>query len=312
MLTYLQATVIGAVQGVTELFPVSSLGHSVLIAEWLGGDWKELATPENPGDATPYLAFIVALHVATVVALLAFYRRDWYVIIRGFFATLRSRRLETVPQRMAWLLVIGTVPVALIGSFLEHPLHALFEAPIFASVFLTLNGVLLLLGDQLRRRNEPTLAEYGRRFALQEASRELRSTRTEDNRQSDRRIAALGFRDALGIGFAQVGALFPGFSRAGVTMVGGLWRGLEHQFAAKLAFLLATPVIMGAGILELPSLFGPETVGIRGPIIVGAVVSGTSSWLAVRYLERYFETRTLLPFAVYCIFVGLASTIRFM
>ncbi|MGW1738062.1 undecaprenyl-diphosphate phosphatase [Nocardia sp. NPDC001965] len=311
MLTYVQATVIGAVQGVTELFPVSSLGHSVLFAAWLGGDWQTLVGPDESDSGTPYLAFVVALHVATAVALLCHYRRDWYEIVSGFLTTLRTRRPATVAQRLAWLIVIASVPVAVLGPLLVHPLHALFAAPVCAGFFLTLNGVVLLVGEGLRRRNEPTLAEYGRRFALQGSGRRAATSRESARRQADRRLAALDVRDALGIGAAQLGALLTGFSRAGLTMVGGLWRGLEHAHAAKFAFLLATPAILGAGLVEIPELIGPATEGIHGPILAGALVSGISSWLAVRFLEQYFRTRTLLPFATYSLIVGIASMIRF-
>ncbi|MFE7799611.1 undecaprenyl-diphosphate phosphatase [Nocardia sp. NPDC057440] len=311
MLTYFQATVIGAVQGVTELFPISSLGHSVLVAAWLGGDWQNLVSPNESATGTPYLAFVVALHVATAVALVGYYWRDWCAIVAGFLTTVRTGRLDTVAQRLALLIVIATIPVGVFGPLLEHPLHALFAAPICASIFLTLNGVVLIVGEGLRRRNEPSLAEYGRRFARQEALTGVLTAEARTRRQSDRPLAALGVQDAVGIGFAQVGALLTGFSRAGLTMVGGLWRGLEYKHAAKFAFLLATPAILGAGILELPELVGPETEGIRGPVLVGAVVSGLSSWLAVRFLERYFQTRTLLPFAVYCVVAGLLSIVRF-
>ncbi|MEU7768842.1 undecaprenyl-diphosphate phosphatase [Nocardia sp. NPDC049190] len=311
MLTYFQATVIGAVQGVTELFPISSLGHSVLVAAWLGGDWKKLVSSGESETGTPYLAFVVALHVATAVALLGYYWRDWHAIIVGFVTTLRTRRLDTVPQRLAWLIVIATIPVGVLGPLLEHPLHALLAAPIYASVFLTLNGVVLIVGEGLRRRNEPSLAEYGRRFALREARSGTLTVQPDTRRQTDRPLAALGVRDAVGIGFAQVGALLTGFSRAGLTMVGGLWRGLEHEHAAKFAFLLATPAILGAGLLEMPELVGPRTDGIRGPVLVGAIVSGVSSWLAVRFLERYFQTHKLLPFAIYCLVAGSLSIVRF-
>lgn len=306
MLTYFEATVIGSVQGFTELFPVSSLGHSVLVAAWLGGDWARLTEDESSGG-TPYLAFVVALHVATAVALLAHYRHDWLAIGGGFLGTLRTRRIDTVPQRLAWLLVLGTLPVAILGPLLEHSLHALFSAPIYAAVFLTLNGVVLIIGEGLRRRNEPTLAQYGRRFALHR-------TRTADTRalrQTDRPLAALSATDAVGIGCAQAGALITGFSRAGLSMVGGLWRGLEHEHAAKFAFLLATPAILGAGVLELPELVGPDTAGFRGPILLGALVSGLSSWVAVRFLERFFQTRTLLLFALYCLIAGPVSVLHF-
>ncbi|WP_227984047.1 undecaprenyl-diphosphate phosphatase [Nocardia spumae] len=311
MLTYFEAMVIGAVQGFTELFPVSSLGHSVLVAAWLGGRWARLPGDGGTDAAATYLAFVVALHVATAVALLVYYRRDWCAIIAGFVAMLRTRRLETVPQRLAWLIVIATVPVAVLGPALEHPLHELFAAPLCAAAFLTLNGVVLVIGEGLRRRNEPSLAEYGRRFALSRAHRESHTAATGVPRQTDRRLAALDLRDAVGIGFAQAGALLTGFSRAGLTMVGGLWRGLEHEHAAKFAFLLATPAIFGAGIVDLPDLISPKAEVIWGPILVGAVVSGVTSWLAVRYLEHYFRTRTLLPFAAYCVIAGVVSIVHF-
>ncbi|MFI9633870.1 undecaprenyl-diphosphate phosphatase [Nocardia sp. NPDC051929] len=311
MLTYFQATVIGAVQGVTELFPISSLGHSVLVAAWLGGDWEKLTGEGESGAGTPYLAFVVALHVATAVALLGYYWRDWRVIVAGFFTTLRTGRLDTIPQRLAWSIVVATIPVGVLGFLLEHPLHALFGTPFYAGIFLALNGIVLIVGEGLRRRNEPSLAEYGRRFARREARRGTLTAEAETRRQSDRPLAALGTADALGIGFAQVGALLTGFSRAGLTMVGGLSRGLAHEHAAKFAFLLATPAILGAGVLELPELVGPQTEGIRGPVLFGAIVSGVSSWLAVRFLERYFQTRTLLPFAMYCIVAGTLSVVHF-
>ncbi|MEV0546357.1 undecaprenyl-diphosphate phosphatase [Nocardia salmonicida] len=311
MLTYFQATVIGAVQGVTELFPISSLGHSVLIAAWLGGDWQHLVTEGESSTGTPYLAFVVALHVGTAVALLGHYRRDWYAIVTGFVTTVRTGSLDTVSQRLALLILVATVPVAILGPLLQHPLHALFGAPICAAVFLVANGIVLIVGEGLRRRNEPTLTEYGRRFAYRQARAGVLTATAPSRRQSDRQLAALGFGDAIGIGFSQLGALLTGFSRAGLTMVGGLWRGLEHEHAAKFAFLLATPAILGAGLLQTPELISPATAGIRGPVLVGAIVSGLSSWLAVRFLERYFQTRTLLPFAVYCVVVGVLSIIRF-
>lgn len=311
MLTYLQATVIGAVQGVTELFPISSLGHSVLLAGWLGDDWAALVQADEHHTETPYLAFVVALHVATAIALIGHYRRDWWAIATGFLATLRTGRLDTVPQRLGAMLVLATIPVAVAGPLLVDPLHALFAAPVFAAIFLTLNGVVLLVGEGLRRRNEPTLAEYGRRHALRLTRASSITTADNPPRRSDRRLAALDNGDAVAIGLTQLGALLTGFSRAGLTMVGGLWRGLEHPDAAKFAFLLATPAILGAGLVEAPELAGPAAAAIRGPILAGAIVSGLSSWLAVRYLERYFQTRTLLPFAVYSLVAGVLSIAHF-
>ncbi|MFE3260637.1 undecaprenyl-diphosphate phosphatase [Nocardia sp. NPDC059091] len=188
MITYLQAAVIGAVQGVTELFPISSLGHSVLVADWVGGSWKQVTVGRSGRGAT-YLAFVVALHVATAIALLGYYWRDWLAIIAGFLATLRTRRAETVPQRLAWLIVLATLPVAVLGPFLDRPLHALFTTPVDTSVFLTLNGVVLVIGEGLRRRNEPTLAEYGRRFGRHEAHRSVHPAGPKHTQAQDRRIS---------------------------------------------------------------------------------------------------------------------------
>jgi undecaprenyl-diphosphatase len=318
MLTYFQAIVIGALQGVTELFPISSLGHSVLVPAWIGGSWQQLVTQGDSKTGTPYLAFVVALHVATALALLGYYWRDWRDIIIGFVQTLRTRRIETSTQRLAWLIVVATIPVGVLGLVLEHPLRTLFAKPIYASIFLTLNGVVLIVGEGLRRRNAPSLAEYGRRFAEEEAvARRPRGPGAaiedyaHDHLASDERLSALSVKDALGIGLAQSGALLAGFSRSGLTMIGGLLRGLDHEDTAKFAFLLATPVILAAGVLKLPDLAGAHGDGVRGQALVGAIVAGLAAWLAVRFLERFFKTRTMLPFAVYCLIAGLLSILRF-
>jgi undecaprenyl-diphosphatase len=316
MLTYFQAIVIGALQGVTELFPISSLGHSVLVPAWLGGSWQELVTQGDSNKGTPYLAFVVGLHVATALALLVYYWRDWRDIIVGFITTLRTRRIETSAQRLAWLIVIATIPVGVLGLVLEHPLRTLFAKPIYASTFLFLNGIVLIVGEGMRRRNSPSLAEYGRKHAEDEerAAAQAHGIAIEEEirEESDARLARLSVKDALGIGLAQSGALLAGFSRSGLTMIGGLLRGLDHEDTAKFAFLLATPVILAAGVLKLPELAGPQGHGILGQAAVGAVVAGVSAWLAVRFLERFFQTRTLLPFAVYCLIAGLLSFIRFV
>ncbi len=313
MLTYLQAIVIGALQGVTELFPISSLGHSVLIPAWIGGSWEKLVTDGDSKSGTPYLAFVVALHVATALALLGYYWRDWRDIIIGFVQTLRTRRVETPAQRLAWLIIVATIPVGILGLALEHPLRTMFAKPIYASIFLMLNGVVLILGEGMKRRNAPSLAEYGRQFA-EEEDRDSHGVAVTDeiHLASDERLAALSVKDAIGIGLAQSGALLAGFSRSGLTMVGGLLRGLDHEDTAKFAFLLATPVILAAGVLKLPELAGAQGDGIRGQALVGAIVAGAAAWLAVRFLERFFKTRTMLPFAVYCLIAGLLSIVRFI
>lgn len=282
MLTYLQAVVIGALQGVTELFPISSLGHSVLVPAWLGGSWSDLVTQGNSHSHTPYLAFVVGLHVATALALLVFYRRDWVRIVGALVTSVRTRRIDTSAQRLGWLLVIATVPTGLLGLALEHPLRTLFATPLVAAVFLALNGVILAIGEVLQRRRAGT-----------------------------RTIVELRAVEAAGIGLAQSLALLAGISRSGVTMVGGLLRGLDHEDAAKFAFLLATPIILAAGVLKLPELAGPAGDGIGGQVLAGSAVAAATAYLSVRFLTRYFQHRTLLPFAVYCVIAGAASVVHF-
>ena len=321
-LSYLQAVVIGGLQGVTELFPVSSLGHSVLIPALVGGSWSHLVTEGAAKDSehSPYLAFIVALHVATALALLVFYWRDWVRIVGAFVRTLRTRRIETSTERLAWLLVVATIPVGITGLALEHTFRVLFAKPLYAAVFLTINGLILLAGERLRRRAElrgqlPTGAQpaaaAGGATAATVGTGTTRTTRTTRSGSRARRLDSLAFREAAVIGLFQTTALLAGISRSGVTMVAGLLRGLDHEDAARFAFLLATPVILAAGVLKLPALAGSAGTGIRGQVLVGAVAAAVAAYLSVRFLTRYFTTRTLTPFAVYCLVVGVACIIRF-
>jgi undecaprenyl-diphosphatase len=293
LLTYFQAIVIGAFQGVTELFPVSSLGHSVLLPALFG--WDHLVTSESSGESQ-FLAFVVGLHVATAIALLIYFRRDWVAIFRGFFNTLKTRRAETPDERLAWLLIVGTVPVGLTGVLLEHPLRIVFAKPLAAAIFLTINGLILFAGERLRRRSLVRQAAVGHDGEGADPGRELDTLR---------------YREAGVIGIFQTFALLAGISRSGITMVGGLLRGLNHEDAARFSFLLATPVILAAGLYKLPDLMGPLGNGIRGQVVVGSVCSGVTAYLSVRFLMRYFETRTLTPFAVYCVTAGLLCTFYF-
>jgi undecaprenyl-diphosphatase len=282
VISYFQAVVIGLLQGVTELFPISSLGHSVLVPAWSG--WDVIARAQS-ADESFYLAFLVALHVGTALALLVYFRDDWKRIITGFIRSVRHRRVEDRDERMAWLLVIGTIPVGVVGLALEHTLRTAFAKPLSAAIFLTVNGVILLLGERYRRR--------------------------ASGRDASRSLDSLAPREAAIIGVAQIPALFAGISRSGITMVGGLLRGLDHEDAARFSFLLATPVILAAGVYKLPDLFGPLGDGVRGQALVGAVAAAVAAYVAVRFLVRFFETQTLVPFAIYCLVVGVASIVRF-
>jgi undecaprenyl-diphosphatase len=288
-LSYLEAVVVGAFQGVTELFPVSSLGHAVLVPALVGGRWAQdlnVSAPESP-----YLAFIVGLHVATAAALLVFFWRDWVAIVGGFVTSVRYRRLSTTAERLAWLIVLATIPVGIAGLALEHLFRTTLGRPVPAAAFLAVNGVVLFAGERLRRR---TPAAVG-------------ATSDGGLPETDERIAELPMAQGVLVGSAQILALLPGISRSGITMVAGLWRGLNHEEAARFSFLLATPVILAAGVLKIPDLFGPLGEGIHGQVLSGSIASFVAAYLAVRYLTRYFETRTLTPFAIYCAVAGLGS-----
>jgi undecaprenyl-diphosphatase len=315
-LTYAEAIVVGLFQGVTELFPVSSLGHSVLIPALIGGQWAKDLNVSAP--QSPYLAFIVGLHVATAAALLAFFWRDWLRIIGGLLSSIRDRQVQTPDQRLAWMLILATIPVGISGLALEHLFRTVLGKPIPAAIFLTLNGVILYAGERLRRRapagaGVPGAAGTAGPSGTVGPASHAGQTRTAARQAartdlaSDRRLAALSFTEATLVGSAQILALLPGISRSGVTMVAGLARGLSHEDAARFSFLLATPVILAAGVLKIPDLTGSLGAGIGGQVLAGSLCSGIGAYLSVRYLVRYFQTRTLTPFAIYCTAAGLAS-----
>ena len=327
-LTYLEAAVVGLIQGVSELFPVSSLGHNVLIPALIGGSWAKdlnVAAPESP-----YLAFIVGLHVATAIALLIYFWRDWLRIISGFFTSLAgfarpapgtSRwQLRSADQKLAWMIILATIPVGIVGLAFEHAFRVIFGKPIYAAVFLTLNGMILLAGERFQRRasrqadqavaeRELVLAGATRPGVARHASghQAIRDQEIAEAAESDQRLSWLGYGEAVLIGSAQILALLAGISRSGVTMVAGMFRGLSHEDAARFAFLLATPVILAAGVLKIPDLFGPLGNGIRGQVLLASVLSGVGAYLSVRFLVRYFQTRTLTPFGIYCLIAGLGS-----
>ena len=331
-LSYLQATLIGLLQGVSELFPVSSLGHSIIIPALIGGDWAR--NLNMTADKSPYLSFVVAVHVATAVALIVFYRRDWARIIAGLVSSIRNRRISTSSERLAWLLMAATVPVGLVGLALEHVIRTALGRPVVAALFLTANGVLLYAVEKLRNRSTAgahrsgvhatmaaTTAVHGdvegdtaSDDRLAAAGGHATKTATtaangdlEADAAADDRLGRLGWGESIGIGAAQVLALLPGFSRSGATIAAGLVRGLDHEDAARFAFLLATPVILAAGLLKLPELAGPEGNGILGQVAAGSLVAGFAAYLSLRFLTRYFHTHTLTPFAIYCTLAGLFS-----
>jgi undecaprenyl-diphosphatase len=279
-ISYFQGAVLGLLQGVSELFPVSSLGHSVILPNLLG--W-------NIHQNKPYfLTFLVATHLATALVLLGFFWRDWVRIVKGLGRSLRDREITDPDAKLGWLLVVGTIPAGILGLLLQDSLRKFFASPEYASVFLALNGVLLFGAEALRRR-APVVAE-----------------------DDDERIAkTVSWRGAATVGATQSIALIPGFSRSGAAMGGGLLVGLSHKDAARFAFLLATPIILAAAALKLPDLAGPQGNGVRGPALVGALCAAFAAYLSVRFLMRYFETRTLIPFAVYCLCAGTACAIYF-
>ena len=331
MITYLQALVLGLLQGVTELFPISSLGHSVLVPALIGGSWQDIITQSATANSegSPYLAFIVALHVATALALVLFFRSDWVRIIRGFVRTLRpswaARRIvaRDGDERLAWLLLVGTVPVGITGLVLEHVFRTLFAKPLAAAVFLTLNGLILLAGEWLRRRapvdEDPAAPALPKSAYVREPTDTVamalpaRAVAPDPApaRERGRRLVTLSYKEAGIIGLFQTTALLAGISRSGVSMVGGLARGLSHRDAARFSFLLATPVILAAGVLKLPSLAGPAGAHIHGQAVVGFLAAGVAAYVSVKWLTRYFETRTLIPFAIYCLVAGIFCIARF-
>lgn len=281
-ISYFQGAMLGLLQGVSELFPVSSLGHSVILPKLVG--W-------NIHQGDPYfLSFLVATHLATAIVLLGFFWRDWVRILKGLGRSLRDREIgaEDHDARLGWLLVVGTIPAGILGLTLEHPLRSLFASAQSAAIFLALNGLLLYGAELLRRRAPETAADDDERIAKQ-----------------------VSWREAVYVGAAQALALIPGFSRSGATMGGGLLVGLSHKDAARFAFLLATPIIGAAGLLKIPELAGAQGDGVRGQALVGALCAAVTAYLAIRFLMRYFETRTLTPFAVYCALAGGASAIYF-
>jgi undecaprenyl-diphosphatase len=315
-LTYLEAAVVGLVQGISEMFPVSSLGHAVLIPAIVGGSWAHdlnVAAPESP-----YLAFIVGLHVATALALLIYFWRDWVRIIGGLLSSVRHLAVETDDEKLAWMIILATIPVGVAGVAFEHAFRVIFGKPVLAGIFLAVNGLILLAAERYRSRSS-LAADSAIAVAREPAARvgtdlpeggvALRQREPTDTVRADKRLASMSYPQAVLVGSVQILALLAGISRDGVTMVAGMARGLSRADAARYAFLLATPVIFAAGALKIPDLAGPLGNGIRGQVLLGSVLSGIGAYLSVRFLLRYLRTRTLTPFGIYCLIAGLASII---
>ena len=399
-LTYPEALVVGLFQGVTELFPVSSLGHSVLIPALIGGSWAQDLNVSRANS--PYLAFIVGLHVATAIAMIIYFWRDWLRIVGGFFTSIARRRIETADQKLAWMIIFATIPVGIAGALLQHTVQDTFAKPVLTAIFLAVNGLILLAGERARRQqaaapsgarsggtapsgarssaarsrpapprtapprplveetwvagsnparsrgdatlpggqpqpagsyrgdwdaapagntpagntpagntpagNAPRTQIAGRHSAGQRA---VRQQEVSEAIEADTRVTEVGYLRGTLLGSLQIFALLPGISRDGVVMVGGMFRGLSRQDAARFSFLLSAPVILAAGALKLGELTGPDGAGIGGQVLAGSIASGVSAFLALRFLVRYFQdkNRTLMPFAIYCLVVGIGSAI---
>jgi undecaprenyl-diphosphatase len=349
-MTYPEGLIVGLIQGVTELFPVSSLGHNVLIPALVGGSWaRDLNVSASE---SPYLAFIVGLHVATAIGLICYFWRDWVRIVGGFLSSVRDRHVRTVNQKLAWMLIIATIPVGIAGLLLEHAFRVFFGQPVRAAIFLVVNGLILFAGERFRTRRSRQadteqdrqraaaprpagaaaemprvenaaagLATAGaaaaaavpaaagpRHAAPRAAADPARQEEIEQALDADRRLTTRSYLQMLLIGATQILALLAGISRDGVTMVGGMFGGLSRQDAARFAFLLATPVILAAGVLKVPDLL-QYGKGDFGPILGGSILSGIGAYVSVRFLTRYLRTRTLTPFAIYCVLFGLGSIV---
>ena len=283
--TYGQAVIIGFIQGITELFPISSLGHAILIPAWMGGSFRDFISEENQA----YLLITIAMHLASSVALFIVFRKRWVGLIGGSFRALKSRNFQSTPFRVLGYIVIATIPVGILGIVFGDYFQSIFGKPQYSAIFLAINGLLLITAERFSRRD--IAHEYH-----------------DSDAEIDHRVTA---KSALVIGFGQSLALFAGISRFGVTMSAGLLRKLNHSVASDFAFLLSLPVIVGAAILKLPELFTSDAKQLLGQILVGSLVSFVATYFSVSFLVRWFKTKTLYPFAIYCLVVGIASFVRF-
>lgn len=277
--------IIGLIQGITELFPISSLGHAILIPAWLGGSFKNFISDENQ----TYLLISIAMHLASSVALFLVFRKRWQNLILGSFSALKSRNFQNTQFKVLSYIIIATIPVGILGLAFDDYFQSIFGKPKFSAIFLTINGLILIGAERLSRRD---------------VTHELLDSDAEINHR-------VNVNSALVIGFGQSLALFAGISRFGVTMSAGLLSKLNHSVASDFAFLLSLPVILGASIIKLPELFTTDANQLMGQIIAGSIVSFICTYISVTFLVRWFKTRTLYPFAIYCLIVGILSFVRF-
>lgn len=293
MITYFQSFILGGLQGIAELFPISSLGHSVIFPSLFG--WR------INQSSNLFLIFLVCTHLATALVLLGFFFKDWVLIIKGFFRSIKNRKINhnDIYEKLSWLIIVGTIPAGILGLLFEKKFKLLFASPKTTAIFLVFNGVMLLIMELFRKRK----------------SIDIKYSGGENERaDSDANISRLSIVQAIKVGVAQCLALFPGFSRTGATMGGGLLIGLNHEDSLRFSFLLATPIILAASILKVPQLFHSEYMqaGIMTPIILGSVTSAVTAFLSIKFLTRYFETKKLTPFAIYCIAFGLICSMFFL
>ena len=283
--TYTQAIIIGFIQGITELFPISSLGHAILIPAWIGGSFRDFISEENKA----YLLITIAMHLASSIALFLVFRRRWFNLIGGTFVAIKSRGFQSTQFRVLSYILIATIPVGALGLIFGDYFQSIFGKPAFSAAFLTINGLLLIAAERMSKGS--AVVQTG-----------------DSDSQIDQNINS---KSALAIGFGQSLALFAGISRFGITMSAGLLRKLNHSVASDFAFLLSLPVIVGASIVKLPELFTTDAKQLLSQILVGSVVSFIATYISVTFLVRWFKTKTLYPFAIYCLIFGIASFLRY-
>lgn len=291
-LTIWQTIFLALLQGVTELFPISSLGHTVILPGLFG--WNiNLATDTSCGGQSCFLPIIVALHLGTSIALVIYFWRDWLQVILTLLKSIKEGEVRTgTDEWVSFLIIIGVVPAGLIGLLLETPLKQLFGSPVIAAAFLVVNGSILFAGERMRRAAEAK-AQYAA---------------PKQREASFRPLSSLSWKEAVIVGLAQSLALIPGISRSGVTMVAGLGVRLNHEDAARFSFLLGTPLIFLAGGLEIPQLIGQSQQTLLY-VFIGVILSGIAAFLSTKFLMKYFETGRLNPFAYYCWAAGLISLV---